>query len=489
MREMTTQQANEYFASIGARPQIMQANPERRARWNFLMEGAVDTFESDLEREYMAVGKGSPDSSTRDYARIQTEIMLESELLRVVNEELKDPNLCRLRPEQIFENMTTADVSPFTRFSLPLIRRVTPRTYARSLVNIQAMPQPTGKIFYLDVRYGNNKAPTVAGDRVDLVANFNNHYAGGKNTVEASGDGATVLFDLADGGTSDVVAYIDGLVTTAFTVNVGAGLNGVDQVQFNVAPANGTDITIIYDNYAEGSVAKEIDLTMSSSTIEAEDWALRGSMTVQSLQDFQSYHGISAEGEITAALAGEIDREIDFTIVQRLLQFGTGGNTNWDSTGFLPGDTTTTAQQSYRKTLYEAIISTSNLIYSKRFLNPTWIVGGVGAIERLEKLEEFKLSNTPSAPDDATVSRNYEGTLAGKFQVFKDARFPNDKLLMGYKGASPFHSGATFAPYIPAYMTDLLPDPSINFEVRKGLMSRNGFKITIPECYGTVTIV
>lgn len=484
--DMTYEQTKEYFKSIGVNPPSLDIIPERRERWKFLTEN----LQKDLDNEYKLIGKTTPGNNTYNYVTNQVEILLENELIRICTEDLQDKRLLMKSPESIYEEIDSTAVSPFTRFSLPIIRRVTPRTYARSLVNFQAMPQPTGKIFFIDVQYGNSKAPTTSGQRVDLVANFNSRYAGGKSTVEATGDGSTQNFDLNDAGTSGHQVFVDGVLqSTGFTIGVGAGTGGVDRVQFTAAPSNGAELTFIYDNYQEGDNARDIDIVMSDSNIVAESWALRGSMTIQTLQDFQAYHGISGEGEITSALAGEIDREIDFEIVDRLRKEAKGGNTNWDSAGFLAGDTTTTAQRDYRKTLYEAIITTSNLIYRKRFLNPTWIVGGVSAIERLEKLEEFKLSNVPSAPDDATVDRIYEGTLAGKYQVFKDARFPDDTLLMGYKGSSPFHSGATFAPYIPAFLTDLIPDPNINFKVRKGLLSRNGFEITIPEVYGTVTIL
>lgn len=485
--DMTTDQAREYFQSIGVRPACMEDHPVRKARWSFMTEG----LEADLAREYQAVGKAAPAPDALTHARIQTEILLENELNRICMEDLKDQRMIRKAPESIFEEIDSSAVAPFTRFSLPIIRRVTPRTYARSLVNVQAMPQPVGRIFYMNVSYGEAKAPTTAGQRVDLVTNFNERYGGGRATVEFTATASQTNFDLEDAGTSGHQLYIDGVQQTAnFSVSPGAGTGGVDRLVWSgTALGAGDEVVVIYDNYAEGDNARDIDVTMASDNIEAETWALRGTMTVQTLQDFQAYQGLSGEGEMTSTLAGEINREIDFSIIDRLRAGAMGGNTNWDSAGFLSGDTTTTAQRDYRKTLYEAIISTSNLIYRKRYLNPTWIVGGVAAIERLEKLEEFKLSNVPSSPDDATVDRIYEGTLAGKFQVFKDARFNDNTLLMGYKGSSPFHSGATFAPYIPAFLTDLIPDPNINFKVRKGLMSRNGFKITIPEVYGTVTIL
>ena len=488
--EMSVHEAAEYFESIGkGGPVGLEDNPVRAKRWEFLTEN----MERDLKLENSYVGKAPPSAASVRWCRANTEILLENELWRICLDEVKDRNLLRKSPEDIFEEIDTSAVSPFVRFSLPVIRRVTPRTYARSLVNVQAMPQPSGKIFFIDVKYGESKAPTVAGDRVDLVSTFNSRYAGGSPTLLITAAGGQTDFNMEDGSTSGHQVFADGAPQTGggvdYTVSVGTGPAGVDQIIFGGAPGAGVEVTIIYDNYAEGNTARDIDVVMSDTTIEAEEWALKGTMTVQTMQDFQSQHGLSMEQEITSAISGEIDREIDFTILDRLLKGATGGNTNWDSAGFLAGDITTTAQRDYKKTLYEAIISTANLIYRKRFLNPTWIVGGVGAVERLEKLEEFKLSSNPNSPDDAQVDRIYEGTLAGKYQVFKDARMPDDKFLMGYKGSSPFHSGATFAPYIPAFMTDMIMDPAINFKVRKGLLSRNGFKITLPDVYGTVTIL
>jgi hypothetical protein len=259
-----------------------------------------------------------------------------------------------------------------------------------------------------------------------------------------------------------------------------------DTVVVTPGPSNGSAVLIQYENQSEGMVARDLNMDMESKNITAESLKLRSGMTVETMQDFAAYHGVASEAELTAAMSLEVDREIDINLIMRVYLQQTGGNVNWDPNGYAVGDDNTFFRREYRKTLYESLVAANNLIYRKRFVDATWMIAGVSAMERLEKLERFKVDR--SSPDDGQVSRIYQGTLDGKWKVFKDVRFPDDTIMLGFSGDSPFQQGAIYCPYVPAYMTDLLPDPSINFKVRKGLMSRFGFEIINPDCFSTVTI-
>lgn len=422
--------------------------------------------------------------SARDYVRIGLEMLLEN-TKQVIAEGLGDKKLTKLSSEKFFEEIDTTAIVPFTRFALPIVRRVMPRMYARSLVGFQPMPMPDGKIFFFDRKYGTTKYPTTAADRIDLPAKMNQAYGGARQYMTVAGASTNPqAIPLGHYGTSKHKVYIDGTETALFDITVGGTPAAQDTLNLNVSTA-GT-ITITFENQIEGMTARDIDVGMSSKNITAEAIKLRAGMTVETMQDFFAYHGIQSEAELTAAMSTEIDNEIDLNILSRLFYSAAAGNVNWNTAGFEAGDDNTFFKREYRKTLYEAVVAANNLVYKKRFVDTSWIVGGVGAIERMEKLEEFKISNL--TPDDAQVARRFSGTLAGRWLVYKDARLSDTKLLVGYSGDSPFHQGAVFAPYIPAYMTDLMPDPNVNFKVRKGIMSRFGFDVTIPECYATVTL-
>ena len=75
---------------------------------------------------------------------------------------------------------------------------------------------------------------------------------------------------------------------------------------------------------------------------------------------------------------------------------------------------------------------------------------------------------------------NYAGKLQGMFDVYVDPLYPDDEILMGYKGSSPMDSGFVYAPYIPLQMLPTITDPE-TFQPRKGLLTRYGKAVVTPE--------
>ena len=114
---------------------LIEENQERRKKWAYLTEG-LDP-----------------------HKRLQTEVLLQN------------------MQWYLSEESTSANVGAFTTYAFPLVRRIFPKLIAQSLVSVQPMTQPTGKVFYLDFKYGTAKAPTVVGDRVDESGKFNKTYA------------------------------------------------------------------------------------------------------------------------------------------------------------------------------------------------------------------------------------------------------------------------------------------------------------------------
>ena len=67
----------------------------------------------------------------------------------------------------------------------------------------------------------------------------------------------------------------------------------------------------------------------------------------------------------------------------------------------------------------------------------------------------------------------YKGKWMGQYDVYVDPLYPDDEILMGYKGNSPMDSGFVYCPYIPLQMLPTITDPE-TFQPRKGLLTRYG---------------
>ena len=77
-------------------------------------------------------------------------------------------------------------------------------------------------------------------------------------------------------------------------------------------------------------------------------------------------------------------------------------------------------------------------------------------------------------PTNMTGARvEYKGKLAGQFDLYVDPMYPEDEILVGYKGANAMDSGYVYCPYIPLQQTPTITDPD-TFQPRKGIMTRYG---------------
>jgi hypothetical protein len=108
----------------------------------------------------------------------------------------------RLQCEILLDNMQKAlsetsfmtNVGPFTTFAFPMIRRIFPKLIAQTLCSVQPMTQPTGKVFYLDFKYGTAKGSIGVGDRLDQRGNTAKNYA---DRTPETGEIAEVNFDIS----------------------------------------------------------------------------------------------------------------------------------------------------------------------------------------------------------------------------------------------------------------------------------------------------
>jgi len=78
------------------------------------------------------------------------------------------------------------------------------------------------------------------------------------------------------------------------------------------------------------------------------------------------------------------------------------------------------------------------------------------------------------------IGRNsieYKGKFMGRYDLYVDPMYPQDEIMVGYKGANAMDSGFVYAPYIPLQQLPTIVDPE-TFQPRKGILTRYG-KATI----------
>ena len=80
------------------------------------------------------------------------------------------------------------------------------------------------------------------------------------------------------------------------------------------------------------------------------------------------------------------------------------------------------------------------------------------------------------ADGPTNIGRNsieYKGKFMGRYDLYVDPMYPQDEILVGYKGANAMDAGYVYAPYIPLQQLPTVVDPE-TFQPRKGLLTRYG---------------
>jgi hypothetical protein len=447
----------------------------------------------------------APSFLTEDKARAERHAHLTEGISNPLVKNVVETLLDNQQYRAVHESTDSSAVALFTRIAKPLIRRIYPALVANDLVSIQPMTLPTGKVFYLDFKLSDTMGALTAGTRTDSetgglyavgYSNKPQYYTSGivrNDATPGTGDGTKTVFSLAKQGikAGSVVVRVNGTVQTAgITVDLKAGT-----LTFSAAPANGATIVADYQLQFEGnSNAPEVELTMQSSSVDAEQKRIRARWTLEAQQDLQAYHGIDAEAELTKHMADEVKREIDRTIIDDLVSAGSSTVTTWNYTW--PGASAGyPAQRDYLETLVHAINDAALNIYKKRFVQANFIVCGTDVLSRLDKLQSFRVlnggANVPSggvAGGSVSLGSgpNVLGTLESRYKVIVDPLFQANTILVGYKGEDWQKTGYVFAPYV-AFESQTFIDPN-DLVPRKGLMTRFGRHLVNKDFYATVSI-
>jgi len=400
--------------------------------------------------------------------------------------------------DSLEESTRTLNVGSFEKFVFPIVRAVMANLVLSDLVTVSPLDAPTGLIFYMEALYGSSKGNISRGTRMydarrGPSTNFhftdeiieeepvgtgdaaNAAFAGnaayipvrpgtvvfGDGTQRVSDDGnGNLQGDCAAGGTID---YTTGAYTFTFTNAPGAGEAVVVSYEYNSEANAGTP---------------ELDLHLTSSPVTARTNKLRCRYSVEAQQDFQAYHGISAEVEIVAFMANEISKELNYKGVRHIRQIASAGNSIWDRTP--PAGV---PWLWHRESLYDALVACSNLIFARtQRVGGTWVVASTDVCNVIETLSKFQ----PQGGSSQGAGVRKIGKI-GEFDVYKDPTYPDNEFLMGHKSTNWLDTGYVWAPYLAPYTTGtIVLDDMI---ARKGMAQRSALKVVNSGMYarGSVT--
>jgi hypothetical protein len=323
----------------------------------------------------------------------------------------------------------------------------------------------------------------------------------GKGIVQYGNNNATLVFpnSKTDGGQYDNLCDAEGKIYLEVDLQVpvcitcGGSMDGYTGSTFESTIATNSQAFTatyrIYKNLEFEDRIGEVSFDLMSVTVSVTERKLRAQWSPEMAQDVAAFHNIDAEAELTALLSEQVAAEIDREIL-RDLRKGAAWNLRWDYNGWkrLGTNAVPYTQKDWNQTLITAINQISAQIHKSTLRGgANWIVVSSEISAIFDDLEYFHVSNAAPEQDQYNMGIERVGTLAGRYQVYRDPYFPPNQVLMGHKGTSLLDTGYIYAPYVPLQLTPTMYNP-FNFTPIKGIMTRYAKKMVNNRFYGRITV-
>ena len=407
---------------------------------------------------------------------------------------------------------------------LGLIRRTIPAIVGSELVGVQAMPTPTSPLFYMSWRKGSSDGDTTGG--LPKGASQSGDELFGYPATASSQIGQADPYFTSSLIRNQLVTATPATSSTytiastywapilSFSLKV-YGLNSdnevVETVWLNAAtPAAGTvtstgtkiasvalntsssytrpTITVVTGGSITGitkivasweykqeanTVAPELSVQIDEFTIKLVRRMLRGRFTLDSITDAKAYHGIALENELMEIMKLELMNEINREIITDLRSMAAiSGSLDYNSPAV---NNVVGNYDDTHKLLLDKINGLSaEILNQSRLGRGNWIVGNPVTLSFLDRVAGFVGAGVSFDGKGLT----YAGQVGKRLNFYFDPQFPQNELLIGYKGSSALDTGYIHAPYLPITSTPTLynpktGDPSKIFYTRYGKSYRD----------------
>ena len=351
---------------------------------------------------------------------------------------------------------------------ISLIRRSMPNLVAYDLAGVQPMSGPTGLIFALRSKYGNQ------GDEAFF------------NEVDTAFSGQDSDFDNTGGWTNAAV----GMGTTA-----GAGSNpgllnptgSADQTAYNVGQGMRTDYAEKLGDGTEGEF-NQMSFGIEKVSVTAKSRALKAEYSLELAQDLKAIHGLNAEAELANILSTEILSEINREVIRTIYKVAEQGAAhNTATAGVFDLDVDSNGRwmnEKFKGLLYQIEREANAISVRTRRGRGNIIMCSAdvaSALGMAGALDYAPALNTSLNVDD--TGNTFAGVLNGKYRVYIDpysgghnpGAAGGQYFVMGYKGTSPYDAGLFYCPYVPLQMVRAVGEnsfqPKIGFKTRYGMVA------------------
>jgi hypothetical protein len=357
---------------------------------------------------------------------------------------------------------------------IPMIRRTFPELITNEIVGVQPMSGPVGLAFALRYKYEGAALGSQinSGDAAPGVSGF----VGGP---QSQSDGAELGYQ-----------YLD----SRFTGTSASNLSG--NADFSII-ASDQGVAQLLANFELTSKIPQIVVSFEKTAVEAGTRRLAARWSVELEQDLKNMNGIDIDTELTNAMSYELQAEIDREMIIRMIQTALNGGFGRGYSIWSPASADGRWLVERNRDFYQRLIVEANRIAVRnRRGSANFVVATPRVCAILEMLPEFQWVPVQGNVNTQPVGVAKVGTLAGRFNVYRDTRTEaqfeaqgggnyagtgaapvtrNARLeyaLLGYKGPEFYDTGIIYCPYIPV-MVQRTIGPN-DFAPRVGLLTRYG---------------
>ena len=415
-------------------------------------------------------------SITDAHKRRVTAVLLENQMTSM-REERSGGNLfeASMGPIGIGGNPITGQVGAAGNFAgydpvlISLVRRAMPNVVAYDIAGVQPMSAPTGLIFAMRARYGNDSSGYTLGTE----ALFDEPWAKLSGACGSSGPNTSGYIT----GTGAILAgstlgVLSGMTSAATgrpdTFSQFRGMLTSTAETLGAAPAT--------------SDFREMAFSIERIAVQARSRALKAEYTTELAQDLRAVHGLDAEAELANILSVEIMNEINREILRAMYFIAKSGCSNTDLANAGAYDLVNDSDgrwsaERFRGLMFQIEREANQIAKDTRRGKGNFIVCSADVASALAMGGFLNLSpalNVDMQVDD--TGNVFAGVLNNKFKVYIDPFVANNVnfVTVGYKGTSPYDAGFFYCPYVPLQMVRAVGQdtfqPKIGFKTRYGLV-------------------
>ena len=371
----------------------------------------------------------------------------------------------------------TGNVAKYDPVLIGLVRRAMPLLIAYDLCGVQPMALPTGLVFALKSRYGDQT--TIPAGTEALFHEANTIFSGQGSGYAGQGQSGTSPVDATNG--LSPWATVDN-----FTNGGGQGGASGYYGQSGFVGAN-TGASILGSGMdtstGEGVVPQEMGFTIDKYTVTAKTRALKADYSIELAQDLKAVHGLDAESELSNILSREILAEINREVIRTMYFIAQPGAQYGTTTpGIFDLDVDANGRWSverFKGLIFQLERDANRIAQLTRRGKANFILCSADVASALAMTG--LLSYTPAIQANLNVddsSTTFAGVLNGKYKVYVDPYMANGSTsqyyMAGYKGTSPYDAGLFYCPYVPLQMLRAVDpmtfQPKIGFKTRYGMI-------------------